>query len=360
VRFEIGSHFEFDNSVDVLRGSCIQWLPSQYNLQYTFSGRAAIELAIIDIKEEHNINSVYMPSYCCNTMVQPFLDNDIKVNFYEVSFDKENGIKYNIDTNINCDIFFAISYFGIEQYGHDSLLKELKKKKVIILEDITHSLLNDQPNTEYSDYCIASLRKWFPVATGGFVAKQKSEFIVKPSINSNSLTHSKILAMKEKMNYLRGENIDKESFLTSMTEFEQKLGNKDYRYEIDSFSKKILEYIDIELIKTKRRRNFQVLYEGIKDLEFINMLIPNFNLHNNTPLFLPLIMEGTKKRDELRTFLIKHKIYCPIHWPKAECNSSSISLSEISLVCDQRYSETDMNYFVDLIKDWHDSVYKEY
>src|SRR5699024_8023809 len=211
-------------------------------------------------KVNRNIKSVYMPSYCCKTMVEPFINNDIEVSFYEVFYEEGKGIEYRIDTDFNCDVFYSISYFGIEQFKQEPFLKEFKKKNTIILEDITHSLLNSQLNTNLSDYCIASLRKWLPITTGGLVAKQKGEFNIKTSINSNDLTEFKIKAMKEKANYLNGEKIDKQSFLKKMIDFEKKLGNKDYRYKIDDFSKEVIDCLDIELLKDRRRSNFKRLY----------------------------------------------------------------------------------------------------
>lgn len=358
MRYEIGSHFEFDHNIRKTKRRNGSWLPSFYDSFYTFSGRSAIELAIKDIRLEREIKSVYMPSYCCKSMVDPFLENDIEVIFYDVYFEEKEGIKYNIDLNTDCDIFFAISYFGIEEFQHDSILKLLKSKGTIIIEDTTHRLLGEESHSSYADYTIASLRKWFPIATGGLISKQKSKLNIIPNKDSDSLIKGKIQAMKQKTDYIDGKDVDKVTFLNNMRKFEKEFRKRDYRYKIDSVSLSILENIDIELVRHKRRNNARTLYDGINELKHIKLLIPNPDFDNISPLFSPIMMERNK-RDELRSFLIKHNIYCPVHWPNTEVNSSSISNSELSLICDQRYSFDDMKHIVELITKWYKQNYND-
>lgn len=354
---EIGSHFEFDDSIGETHKEYISWLPDFKDTHFTISGRSAIELVIKDIQFDRDIKNVYMPSYCCNSMIEPFIKHDIKVFFYDVIYDESKGIQYEVELDVDCDIFFAISYFGVEEFQQESLLEHFQRKGTIIIEDITHRLLSKDPRSLSSDYVIASLRKWFPVATGGLAAKLESRFQIAPDIESNNLTKEKVQAMKQKGEYLKGEKIDKTKFLSKFTEFENEFKIRGYRYKIDDFSYSILQDVDIELIKTKRQRNAVILYEGIKDLEHISFLTQKPILYNMTPLFLPIMMER-EKRDELRQHLIQHHIYCPVHWPNTELNSSMISNKELSLICDQRYSEDDMNRVIQVINQWYLQTYE--
>ena len=71
---------------------------------------------------------------------------------------------------------------------------------------------------------------------------------------------------------------------------------------------------------------------------------------NDCPLFVPILY---KNRNELREYLIKKEIYCPIHWPKPFKENEISNLlyeKEISLVCDQRYTADDMKRIVKEIK----------
>ena len=45
-------------------------------------------------------------------------------------------------------------------------------------------------------------------------------------------------------------------------------------------------------------------------------------------------------------------IYCPIHWPKPQMGGSSALFdTELSLVCDQRYTEKDMQRMIGILSD---------
>ena len=68
------------------------------------------------------------------------------------------------------------------------------------------------------------------------------------------------------------------------------------------------------------------------------------------PLFVPIVV--SKNRNKVRQKLIEHKIYCPVHWPhpNVACESNLYDL-ELSLVCDQRYTERDMERIIAVLSD---------
>src|SRR5699024_1400496 len=113
MRYEVGSHFEFDHNIVEANRERVEWLPTGDGASFTFSGRSAIELAVNDIMLEQELRTVYMPSYCCKSMVDPFINNNIEVIFYEVYFEEDKGLCYKINLDVQCDVFFAISYFGL-------------------------------------------------------------------------------------------------------------------------------------------------------------------------------------------------------------------------------------------------------
>lgn len=77
---------------------------------------------------------------------------------------------------------------------------------------------------------------------------------------------------------------------------------------------------------------------------------------NECPLFVPIMVPG-EKRDELRRYLIGKSIYLPVHWPKTnyhKLNSETeyIYDNELSIVCDQRYDEIDMERIIKAIREF--------
>ena len=72
---EIGSEFWFDSEIkDIIT-------ESQETL--VLSGRTAIDVIIKDILKTRKIRNVYLPAYCCDSMIDPFIRNGIAVNLYD-------------------------------------------------------------------------------------------------------------------------------------------------------------------------------------------------------------------------------------------------------------------------------------
>ena len=71
------------------------------------------------------------------------------------------------------------------------------------------------------------------------------------------------------------------------------------------------------------------------------------------PMFVPIYVPNGQ-RDRMKQYLIKQEIYCPVHWPISKHHRLSkkerlLYDNELSLVCDQRYTEEDMSRMADTI-----------
>lgn len=294
-----------------------------------------------------------MPSYCCSSMLSVFKKYNIEMYFYDVNIN-ESGLYYNIDENADIDLFFAMSYFGLEN-SLDSIIKKMTKKNIIVLEDITHRLLSNTAYSENSHYLIASLRKWFPIPTGGLLMNKYGHINNKPYKNSDGLVRDQITAMKLKSQYLQGkESINKDIFLSKFQKLNNFIKDIDYKYKIDNFSKKVLYSLDINNIKEQRKINAQVIYEHLSKFKLIEPLFKNVDLNKMTPLFVPIIMKKSEDRAKLIKNLIENKIYCPVHWPIPEeinlnDQNKEVYEREISLICDQRYSMKEIDKIIKTI-----------
>ena len=349
-RYEIGSHFWLEHTYFRKTKNDLLCFCNSEDSVFTFSGRSAINIALRDAMQTKKIIKAYLPSYCCSSMVQPFIENDISYDFYDVVFNNDE-IVYHIDRNIKADIMLIMKYFGTKVEGYDSFISTMQKKGCIVIEDITHTLLDEEVNISGADYCAASLRKWFPVPAGGMVLKKKGKLQNRPSIVSDRFVRMKIEGMRDKFDYLSGNNEAKETYLCKFGLFENSLNMLDARLKIDNLSKNLLESTNLEFIKKKRKKNSSLLYKRLSGINGLKFLNKGFTLEKEVPLFVP-IMLPTKKRNELRNYLIERKIYCPIHWPEVKGTNAGIRENELSLVCDQRYDARDMNYMADLIIDW--------
>ena len=235
----------------------------------------------------------------------------------------------------------------------------MKKNGCVVIEDITHTLFDEKPGNAEADYHVASLRKWIPAPAGGILSKAKGTLSLKPDKDSNHAVENMLEAMKEKREYITGAGGDKAKYLKLFSSCEQDLIQLDVMLDLDDGSKKILASYDIESMKRKGKSNAMILYSRLKDIKEISVLDTCFDPEEKTSLFVP-IMLPSKMRDGLRAYLIDNGVYCPIHWPEIMGAEPGIRRNELSLVCDQRYSEKDMHATADLINEWcNNNVQKE-
>lgn len=354
---EIGSYFwlEEDNILKIKsnENGLTDLFPCVEDSSFTFSGRSAIDVALRDILDQRKVNTVYVPSYSCVSMLQAFIDRGINIVFYNITY-KNGSFGYEIPAIKNGDVVLVMSYFGLSTEECHNAIEQLHKLGAIIIEDITHSLLRDDAASEKSDYVVASLRKWFAIPTGGWVGKKKGHISQKPWLNSNHAVKDKIEGMREKYEYLSGRIKDKENFLLIQSKFDNDLIHADRMLAIDDLSLSIIKSLNINKIKAHRQKNVEILLNGLKDLtDYITF--PNVDLDRDVLLFLPIFMK-TEYRDSLRSYLIEHGIYCPIHWPEVMGANKGIRENELSLICDQRYCEDDMHAIVTIIHEWRRTV----
>lgn len=317
--------------------------------KFTLSGRTSIYYVLKNILTNKEVKRAYLPSYSCDSMAIPFIDLGIEVEYYDVYYN--DGLKYNINQDEEIDIFLAMNYFGYASTNMDSYIKSFKEKGKIVIEDITHSILSSKKYSESSDYLVGSLRKWFPIASGGIAVNMNSEFEIELDSKSNDkMIDIKKTAMQNKKEYINNQDeSSKEIFLNQYNE-SGKILDEDYKnYSIDDESLKIIMGIDIEKIVKSRIENTKIIYEKLKNNQDIKFLINNFNNQDGL-LFVPIILEK-EKRDLLRKYLIENKVYLPIHWPLEE-KINNIFEQELSLICDQRYTKNQISCYIDLVQNY--------
>lgn len=353
MRDEIGSYFEFDNNLQNYEKQ-----NSFFNFEkfedytFTFSGRSAIELVIKDILNSKPIKTIYMPSYCCESMIEPLERFDFEIIFYDVFLNEKDELEYSIDENVECDILFLMTYFGTGSKKIDETVSIFKEKSSTVIEDVTHRMFNNVYCSGHADYILGSIRKWLPVMSGGFVAKKEQSLTIKPMNSSNDFIRDVEKSMKLKSRYILGEGLNKNSFLELYSKGTKIFAELEYSYQIDEKSLDILNHFNLSRMFNQRRENARKLYNGLKDLKKIKFLTADINLDLSTPIFVPIILDN-RNRDSLRKYLIKNNVYCPVHWPIFSDNNSNIPDFELSLICDQRYGNNEMSKIIKLIRYWY-------
>lgn len=310
---------------------------------FVLSGRTAIDLILQDILKHQPVKNVYMPAYCCDSMLAPFLRMNVKVDFYDMFFD--GNLKYEIDADKDADILYVCNYFGYENTLPEDVIRHFKAKDSIILYDRTHSYLMEDEQVA-SDYAFVSLRKWMGVATGAAI-----EGLDAVDLSACPYAEVKIQAMKAKYRYLNGDlSVEKAAFLEAFARF-GKLLESDYRnYGMDNLSYALLKSQNLERMRSQRSANAAYLHENLR-FDFLGELSGK-----SCPLFVPVICASNAEREKLRKVLLGTQIYCPVHWPKNSMITSKMKVNqlfdcELSLLCDQRYGLEEMAFIVKKIKE---------
>lgn len=307
---------------------------------FVFSGRTAIETVL---KNLPRAKRALLPSYCCDSMIEPFRKEGISVDFYSVKY--ENGLSINVQIPDGTDIFLWCNYFGYRTPMPD--MAEFKKSGGVIIEDITHSLFSEKNCNSQSDYLVASIRKWEPINCGGYCVAVNGNLEHIPTMAPPSeFVENKASAMNIKREYLDDfDEQKKQLFLSIFVDSNRWLAENYSQLAIDYGSEKFLECVDIESQRQIRRNNAHLLHKRLSNK--IKFLFTEDEM--DCPLFVPIIVQN---RDKVRKVLTDNKIYCPIHWPhpKAKCESNLYDL-ELSLICDQRYTEEDMERIVTVLSE---------
>lgn len=312
--------------------------------KFTLSGRTSIYYVLKNIIKNQKVNKAYLPSYCCHTMYEPFKELGIEVEFYDVYYNE--GLKYNIEIREDIDIFYAMNYFGYSSSNMEKYIKQFKDLGKVVIEDITHSFFSDKKYSEYSDYLIGSLRKWLPIASGGIACNMNANFEIELENKTNEkMINIKNDAMQNKKNYIeKNEKVSKESYLNKYEESNKDL-DEDYKnYSIDKRSLEIIMGINLQEVINLRVKNAKTIYKKLKNNENVRFLVEDYN-NKDALLFVPIMLEN---RDNLRKYLIENNIYVPVHWILDE-KINGIFDKELSLICDQRYSENQISEYIDLL-----------
>ena len=304
--------------------------------QWFLSGRSALQAVI---KELGEARSVSLPSWCCDSMIKPFADAGYAVRFYPVVF--EDGLVQEFEKDT--DVVFLMDYFG-----YTSASPDLSGYQGVVIRDVTHSIFSAA--SDDADYCFGSFRKWCGVWTGGYAwTGDGHELTTEAADEADESVYITLRAqaMKEKQAYMTGLRTDK-GYLKVFGAAEDSLETAGIApaAERDVF---LAQHLCVKRVTDRRRANAEVLRSAFADRLIFPELKPT-----DTPMFVPILVHGGK-RNALRRYLIDHEIYCPVHWPVSEYHKLNeqeryIYDNELSLVCDQRYTEEDMNRMVETIK----------
>lgn len=320
---------------------------SYHNLKWTISGRAALYFIISDIIKTTKKRNIWIPAFYCPSVVQLIKNFGLTIHYYDINV-KNGKIEYSAYEKVE-GIFLFMRYYGFSEYP--DLLDEIKaNKEVILIEDITHSLLCKKIDLNI-DYYFASVRKWLGVCTGGFLLAPNKNITCSYGKENNKLDYFYKSFIKQYDLYMNIGNGIRDYFKDCFWKCELALDNSIVGYDICTDDKKKIMYWDSDTVKQIRRRNATCIVENIIDKEY---LIYRTVESDDVPFFVPILLKNRKERDMLCRLLDENNIFCNISWerPINYYGCSNIIGNDFGMVCDERYSINEINRMMEIVNMW--------
>lgn len=321
-------------------GSDFAWLST---------GRSAISFVLEEAGRRNATlgKTALIPPYTCHTVVRPFLDAGYRVLTYPV----DKGLRTEDAALLKAAADSGASVVLIHRYfGFDTLpdcvraVEALRERDIITIEDRTQCLYSGFAPLP-ADYIVSSIRKWAGMPDGGFAVCRRGFFPEKPVEPHRTLETAKTDAGLAKYRCLFENVGDKPSFLKAFQEAEEMLNRQERYYAAAGLSMRMQAALDRESLRRKRRENYQVLLDELRDCPGVRPLFPELT-EDTAPLYFPLWVEGD--RSMLQSWLRDAGIYAPVVWPRPEelgpvCPEAEDCYGHLlCLPIDQRYDRDDM------------------
>ena len=198
----------------------------------TYTLKKIYEFLNHEFRDKKNI---FIPDYICNESLSLLRETDAKIIFYDHS--QINNKKFINELKIHkADILLHINYFGKFINLNKNLLKLLKDKNIILIEDNTHCICC--PPITYSDIEIYSPYKLYGLENGSVIKFKDSILFNKYKFfEEKYLTNSKFdfeglinliyFIFKKKVKLIIGQRyvqLNFREFPTSQDKFRKKIG----------------------------------------------------------------------------------------------------------------------------------------
>ena len=341
---EIGSEFHWsdDDLAPQDTGVLNDWT-------FLRSGRDC--LRVIAMEQRSKRMTVLMPELCCQSMVDPFVQQGYEVVFYPLYEDLTADLSSIKRALQPTDILLSLSYFGQRTVSvTDAKILRREYPQIYLLLDCTQSLLPASEEQTVYDAVVSSIRKWVALPDGGALYEKKRT--VRRCGRSPGFSRIHKQAMEEKAAYLKNPSEEKKRHFRMLLAQAVHLIDSDTALSVAaSESVERMQRLDVSSLLSRRQKNCAVLMESLPRMEGLRPLLDLSA--DAAPLYVPIWADN---RDSLQAALAQEGVYCPVIWPlPKECEAPhavavDIAAHMLALPCDQRYMPDDMESVVDVLR----------
>lgn len=305
------------------------------------SGRSALYHILLDVKKRNNITKILLPDYLCSSVVIAAEKASVEVVFYPLNDKLELEEQHFANLYEEKCAVLLINYFGLQDLQNQVAYVRSLNKDAVIIEDDVQGFYEFQKELIGVDYKFTSLRKTFACPDGGLV---KTENFL-PEVNTVNKFHQYKLAGSILKSLRKPKYYDDAVYL-SMFEKGESMIDDEITEGMSDMAIDIISKTDIDRLAYIRRRNAKFICDGLESLG-LNTVLPV--TEDKIPLFVPIYLDD---RNKVRKYMFQHNCFCPVHWPLEGMNvkkGAEMAEHELSIIVDQRYTNADMEYILDLI-----------
>lgn len=275
-------------------------------------------------------SKVFIPYYTCDVVLKPFQKLGIAYEFYHINLQLE--IAEDIELRENEALLYT-NYYGLKQRYAEQLAEKYRKHLIIDNTQAFYARPIDGIDTFYT------CRKFFGVSDGAYLYTDANP----------------IEGLSRSSSYDRMAHIIKRIDLSPEDGFEDFHHNDESLADAEimlmsRFTERVMQSIDYQKAATRRRLNYMQLHDHLGS---------NNQLHLRLELdAVPMVYPYLTNNKELRTFLIKNKVFPAKYWPNVDewCFSDTIEYrfanNMVPLPVDQRYGEEEMSYIISKIHEY--------
>lgn len=274
-----------------------------------------------------NYAKVYIPYYTCEVMLVPIRKLHIEHEFYHIDEKLEPTNLPKLDAN---EAFLYTNYFGLKQDCVKRLVLEYGSQLIVDDAQAFYAEPLEGIDTFYS------ARKFFGVPDGAYLYTDKplrQEF--EQDCSYNRMAH-----------LLKRIDLGPEAGYQDFRTNEELLCNQEIK-RMSRLTEALLCGIDYESAKRKRRENYVVLDNALKDSNLIHLKMDE----DAVPMVYPYLT----KDKSLRQRLIDNKVFVATYWPNVK-GWTMEGMMERGVVdklipnpCDHRYSQDTIQSIIQIM-----------
>lgn len=318
---EVGGYFEFD-------------LPDLGQFPYPKAIKyVSARSAFFDLLAQNNIKKIWMPKFICDSMIEPLLILDIDIQYYDL----DERFYPNIPSCLEANSYLLyVNYFGLCTNIQKELLSIYPGSQLIF--DHSQAFFVKPFDCFATIY---SIRKFLPVAEGGLLI---CETLTEPNYEYRDVED---MLQQYQHCFIRRLSNASEAYKI-FNDNEMSLNGCTPK-NISGITEELINCFDYSSIQSKRLENFKFLHTFLGSINQLHIDIDNLT----SPLTYPLLLEK-----KISNSLIDNNIFTPTYWLDslqrldAESFETKFVLNTTHIICDQRYTQQEMQFQIDKIREY--------